>query len=97
MHGTHNLRAFHSQKIKYFDISSASTGIRAQWTRIRADPIIDAPSFCTEHDASIIDERWRDVFSRIYEPFRPDVTDVCNSMASTWKLMPGYESFVCGP
>ena len=96
MHGTHTLRALHSHPVKYFEVSTSLTDVTSSWARIRAEPIITMPSLCETVDSSIIDPRWRSTFEDVYEPFNPDVTAVCNSLKSTWRLMPGYKNAVCG-
>jgi len=95
-HGTHLLRSFHSQKIKYFEVSIDLTNVIASWTRLRAEPLLELPSPCDIHDPETIDVRWRSTFKELYEPFVPDVTSTCNQLHTTWQLMPGYKNAVCG-
>ena len=96
VHGTHTLRALHALPVKYFEVSTSLTDVTSSWARIRAEPIITMPAVCEIVDSSIIDSRWRSTFEEEYEPFDPDVTAVCNSLKSTWRLMPGYKDAVCG-
>lgn len=97
MHGTHLLKSFHPQKPSRFEVFSNSTGISIHWTRIRAEPVLSLSSgSCEEISFSDIDERWKSIFENNYEHFDPDVTMICNSLYTTWTLMPGYHSGVCG-
>lgn len=95
VHGTHTLRAIHSQKLGYFEIYAESTGVKASWTRIRAEPLIEFPVNCSKVDIDRIDERWRSVFESQYNEWNPDATMICNGLSTSFSVMPGYESAVC--
>lgn len=97
VHGTHTLRAFHPQKLKNFEIYTNSTGVSISWAKIRAEPIVETSiETCPIVDPETIDGRWRAIFKEEYVPFDPDITAICNSLATTHILMPGYVSGTCG-
>lgn len=96
VHGTHLLRAFHPQKLTTFEIYSNSTGVSASWTRLRAEPLLTDNVGCDPIDPSTIDSRWRSAFIESYQVFNPDVTSICNSLVTSFDIMPGYQAAVCG-
>lgn len=93
-HGTHTLRSIHSRLVGHFEIWSDSTEIPSAWTRIRSEPLIDAPQ-CKKPDFDKFDTRWKDTFEQKYEHWVPDSTQICNGLRENWKVLPGYTSGVC--
>jgi hypothetical protein len=93
MHGAHILHAFHSHRVRYFEIFNADQGSSTYWSNLRVEPLIDSPFNCVH--PSDIPERWSASFLELYSPFNPDVTAVCNSLVTQWQTMPGYIPRVC--
>lgn len=95
VHGTHTLRAIHSQKLGYFEIYSESTDVKTSWTRIRAEPLIDSPVNCAAVSLDQVDTRWRSMFESQYTEWKPDATMICNGLETSFTVMPGYPTAVC--
>ena len=96
VHGTHSLKAFHPPKLSTFEIYSNSTGVSASWTRLRAEPLLANDLGCDPINPTLIDSRWRSDFIDSYQVFKPDITSICNSLATSFDIMPGYRAAVCG-
>lgn len=92
VHGTHTLHAAHSHGVDAFVIDTDSTS-PVTWAHIRKDKIV--------HDPSPLDKMFNNTLLNSgqhalhYTPYRPDTTAVCNDLAETFLLMPGYETRVC--
>ena len=98
VHGRHLLHSMHSHRMSHFEITSrppqSTNALPTRWRSLRAEPVIPSPE-CTLPDLKDIHSRWHTSFAESFIPFEPDATRVCNSIATTWVALPGYESKVC--
>lgn len=98
VHGKHALHSIRSHRLSHFDIfglaPKTTNAGGTKWQHLRAEPILDSPQ-CDPIPLENIHERWREPFEGLYEPFEPDATFVCNTLATVWNVMPEYTSRVC--
>jgi hypothetical protein len=93
VYGSTILHAFHSHRVRYFEIYNADQGAKTYWSNLRAEPLIESPFNCQMPEN--IPERWSESFLELYTPFDPDVTAVCNMFVTKWQTLPGYRDRVC--
>ena len=93
--GSHSMNSFHSRGLAYFDAWSHAHNTKVSWNYIRVEDIIDAPFTCPSVNITTIPPLWQDAFKADYEPLTFDTTTVCNSMATMWESLPGYNTYNC--
>lgn len=98
VHGKHILHSVRSHRLSHFEIFAnapkTTNAVGTKWQQLRAEPVLDSPQ-CDPLPIENIHERWREPFELLYEPFEPDATFICNTLANVWNVMPEYTSKVC--
>jgi len=84
VHGTHTLHSSHGHRVDAFVIDTDSSE-PVTWAHVRKDQVVLTDPVVFQEFQELSD----------YTPYHPDVTAVCNDLASAFVLMPGYETRVC--
>jgi len=87
VHGTHTLHSSHGHRVQTFVIDTDSSK-PVTWAHVRQDQVVSTDP--------VVFQEFQE-FGQLsgYTPYHPDVTAVCNDLASAFVLMPGYETRVC--
>ena len=96
LHGTANLHALASHKIRHVHVYSDGKGAASYFSNIRVEPILGNPdSWAPCLESQTVPEIWRDDFT--WKSLEMDTTDTCNRLATDWSLLKEYPTKVCGP